>query len=279
MTLLAVVELGRGPVPVDTPVLYADDEGLLRGRAVFETLRVYAGTPFRLEAHLDRLAGSAARLGLPAPDRAGFEEAATAAVAASGEGDLVLRFLWSAGREGAGRPVGIALASTLPAGLEELRARGLRLDVVEWAPGALAGAKSTSYAANMAAQAQAQRHGADDALLVDPAGVVLEAPTSNVWLREGDLLVTPALELPILAGITRAALLELAPAGGYAVEEAVFVLDRLVAADEVFTSSSVREVMPVTAIGGAPVGDGVPGPAAAALERALRVAAGYPLTR
>ncbi|HVM57407.1 MAG TPA: aminotransferase class IV [Gaiellaceae bacterium] len=279
MTLLAVVELGRGPVPVDTPVLYADDEGLLRGRAVFETLRVYAGTPFRLEAHLDRLAGSAARLGLPAPDRAGFEEAATAAVAASGEGDLVLRFLWSAGREGAGRPVGIALASTLPAGLEELRARGLRLDVVEWAPGALAGAKSTSYAANMAAQAQAQRHGADDALLVDPADVVLEAPTSNVWLREGDLLVTPALELPILAGITRAALLELAPAGGYAVEEAVFVLDRLVAADEVFTSSSVREVMPVTAIGGAPVGDGVPGPAAAALERALRVAAGYPLTR
>ena len=279
MTLLAVVELGRGPVPVDTPVLYADDEGLLRGRAVFETLRVYAGTPFRLEAHLDRLAGSAARLGLPAPDRAGFEEAATAAVAASGEGDLVLRFLWSAGREGAGRPVGIALASTLPAGLEELRARGLRLDVVEWAPGALAGAKSTSYAANMAAQAQAQRHGADDALLVDPADVVLEAPTSNVWLREGDLLVTPALELPILAGITRAALLELAPAGGYAVEEAVFVLDRLVAADEVFTSSSVREVMPVTAIGGAPVGDSVPGPAAAALERALRVAAGYPLTR
>jgi len=279
VTLLAVVELGRGPVPVDTPVLYADDEGLLRGRAVFETLRVYAGTPFRLEAHLDRLAGSAARLGLPAPDRAGFEEAATAAVAASGEGDLVLRFLWSAGREGAGRPVGIALASTLPAGLEELRARGLRLDVVEWAPGALAGAKSTSYAANMAAQAQAQRHGADDALLVDPADVVLEAPTSNVWLREGDLLVTPALELPILAGITRAALLELAPAGGYAVEEAVFVLDRLVAADEVFTSSSVREVMPVTAIGGAPVGDGVPGPAAAALERALRVAAGYPLTR
>ena len=277
MTLLAVVELGRGPVPIDSPVLHADDEGMLRGRAVFETLRVYGGSAFRLEQHLDRLAGSAARVGLEAPDRAGFTVAAADAVAAAGRDELVLRLLWSAGREGGGRPVGFALASTLPEGLEQLRARGLRLEVVEWAPGALAGAKSTSYAANMAAQAQAQAHGADDALLVDPAGVVLEAPTSNVWLREGDRLVTPALELPILAGITRAALLELAPPAGYAVEEGVVPLDRLAAADEVFTSSSVREVMPVTAIGGAPVGDGAPGPAADTLQRALRAAAGYPL--
>ena len=277
MTLLAVVELGRGPVPLDTPVLHADDEGMLRGRAVFETLRVYGGAAFRLEQHLDRLAGSAARVGLEAPDRAGFTAAASDAVAAAAEDDLVLRLLWSAGREGVGRPIGFALASTLPAGLEELRARGLHLEVVEWSPGMLAGAKSTSYAANMAAQARAQAHGADDALLVDPAGVVLEAPTSNVWLREGDRLVTPTLELPILAGITRAALLELAPSAGYAVEEAVVVLDRLAAAEEAFTSSSVREVMPVTAIGGASVGDGAPGPAAAALQRALRAAAGYPL--
>jgi len=277
VTLLAVVQLGRGPVPVDTPVLNADDEGLLRGRAVFETLRVYGGVPFRLDGHLDRLAASAERVGLPAPDRAGFAGAAADAVAASGEADLVLRFLWTAGREGAGAPAGFALASSLPTGLEELRARGLRLEVVEWSPGALAGAKSTSYAANMAAQAQAQRHGADDALLVDPSGAVLEAPTSNVWLREGGRLLTPTLELPILAGITRAALLELAAGAGYAVDEGVFGLDRLLAADEAFLSSSVREVMPVTAIGGETVGDGA-GEAARALQAALRAAAGYPLS-
>ena len=277
MTLLAVVQLGRGVVPVDTPVLHADDEGLLRGRAVFETLRVYGGAPFRLDGHLDRLAASAVRVGLPPPDRAGFTDAARDAVAASGESDLVLRFLWTAGREGAAAPAGFALASRLPAGLEELRARGLRLEVVEWAPGALAGAKSTSYAANMAAQAQAQRHGADDALLVDPSGAVLEAPTSNVWLREGGRLLTPTLELPILAGITRAALLELAAGAGYAVDEGVFGLDRLLAADEAFLSSSVREVMPVTAIGGETVGDGA-GEAARALQAALRAAAGYPLS-
>jgi branched-subunit amino acid aminotransferase/4-amino-4-deoxychorismate lyase len=277
LTLLAVVQLDRGPVPVDTPVLHADDEGVLRGRAVFETLRVYGGEPFRLAEHLGRLAGSAVRVDLAEPDPAAFAAAATEAIAASGRDDLVLRFLWSAGREGAGRPTGFALASALPPGLEELRARGLRLSVVEWSPGALAGAKSTSYAANMAAQAEAQRRAADDALLVDPAGTVLEAPTANVWWREGEKLLTPTLELPILAGITRAVLVELAPGAGYEVEEGVFRLERLAAADEVFLSSSVREVMPVTAIDGASVAGGAPGPAAQALQRALRAAAGYPL--
>lgn len=280
MTLLAVVELGRGPVPVDTPVLHVDDEGLLRGRAVFETLRVYDGSPFRLDEHLDRFSGSAARVGLPEPDRAEFAAAAAAAADASGRADLVLRLLWTAGRESGGGPSGFALASALPDGLDDLRARGLRLAVVEWAPGALAGAKSTSYAANMAAQAEARRRGADDALLVDPGGAVLEAPTANVWWREGDRLLTPSLELPILAGITRAVLVELAPALPYEVEEGVFALDRLATAGEVFLSSSVREVMPVTAIDGAAVGTGAPGPAAQALQHALRVAAGgYPLVR
>jgi branched-subunit amino acid aminotransferase/4-amino-4-deoxychorismate lyase len=279
VTLLSVVELGRGAVPVDTPVLHADDEGVLRGRAVFETMRVYGGTAFRLPEHLGRLAGSAVRVGMPEPDAAAFAAAAVEAIGAAGADDVVLRFLWTAGREGAGSPSGFALASTVPAGLDDLRARGLRLAVVAWAPGMLAGAKSTSYAANMLAQAGAQRRGADDALLVDPSGTVLEAPTANVWWREGDQLLTPTLDLPILAGITRAVLVELAPAAGYEVEEGVFGLERLAAADEVFLSASVREVMPVSAIDGAAVGGGAPGPAAQALQRALRAAAGYPLTQ
>ena len=63
MTLLAVAEAGRGTLAPDAPVLHADDEGVLRGRAVFETIRVYDGRPFRLDTHLDRLAASAVRLG------------------------------------------------------------------------------------------------------------------------------------------------------------------------------------------------------------------------
>ena len=273
MTLVALAQLGRGVVPVDEPVLYVDDEGVLRGRAVFETLRVYGGVPFKLDQHLERLAASAERLRLPPPPHAEFAAAAKDVIGAAKHPDATLRFLWTAGRENGGAPAGFALVSTLPPDLDALRARGLRLVVVRWSPTALAGAKSTSYAANMAAQDEAVRAGADDALLVAPDDTVLEAPTSNVWFREGNRLFTPSLDLPVLAGVTRATLRELAPGLGYEVEEGAFALDRLLASEEIFLSSSVREVMPVIAVDGA---ETPRGPAAAALQAALRAAAGYP---
>lgn len=273
MTLVALVQLGRGLVPVGEPVVFADDEGLLRGRAVFETVRVYAGRPFKLAEHLARLSASAARLHLVPPQHDAFAAAAAEAIAAGAHPDAALRLLWTAGREGDRSPVGLVLVSTLPPDLEERRARGLRLAVTEWAAGALAGAKSTSYAENVTAQDEATRAGADDALFVAADGTVLEAPTANVWFREGETLHTPALSLPLLAGVTRATLLELAPSLGYAVEEGRYTLERLLRADEVFLSSSVREVMPVTAVGERTL---APGPASAALQAALRnAAAGY----
>ena len=167
----------------------------------------------------------------------------------------------------------VAAAAPIDPALEEQRARGLRLAVVRWSTGALAAAKSTSYAENMAAQDDAAERGADDALLVAHDDAVLEAPTANVWWREGDRLLTPSLELPILAGVTRAVVLELAPGAGYDVEEGSFLLERLMAADEVFLTSSIREVMPVSAVDGAAIPvDG----AAVALQHALRRAAGVP---
>ncbi|HKI91460.1 MAG TPA: aminotransferase class IV [Gaiellaceae bacterium] len=274
MTLLAVHALGVGPLPADRPAIHADDEGFLRGRAVFETLRVYGGRAFRLEQHLERLRRSAAMVGLPEPDVAGLAALGREAIAVAGEPGAVLRFLWTPGREGAGAPTGLALVSTLPPGLDELRARGLRLAVVGWAPGhRLAGSKSTSYAENFAAQDEARGRGCDDALLVGEDGTVLEAPTANVWWREGARLLTPALSQPILAGVTRAALWEFARAAGYELEEGVFPFARAAAADEVFLSSSVREVMPVVALDGAPVAGGEPGEAARTLQASLRLAA------
>jgi branched-subunit amino acid aminotransferase/4-amino-4-deoxychorismate lyase len=198
------------------------------------------------------------------------------AIAAGGLADAAVRLLWTAGREGGGAPAGLVLVSTIPPGNDELRERGLNLAVVEWAAGALAGAKSTSYAENIAAQSEAAERGADDALLVAPDGTVLEAPTSNVWFREGDRLLTPSLSLPLLAGVTRATVSELAPQAGFAVEEGSFGLERLLGADEVFLTSSVREVMPVTSIDGASIAGG---PAAATLQSALRAAAGYAESR
>ena len=107
MTLLAVAVLGRGVVSPDEPVLHADDEGFLRGRAAFETTRVYAGRPFRLADHLERLAGSAERIGLAPVE--GLEELAAEALAAADAPDAVLRLYWTAGREDADEPTGLAL--------------------------------------------------------------------------------------------------------------------------------------------------------------------------
>jgi 4-amino-4-deoxychorismate lyase len=273
VTLLAVAVAGRGVVTPEEPVLHADDEALLRGRAAFETLRVYGGRPFRLTEHLARMQVSAARLGLDWPD--GFEELAAAALAAGGRPDAVLRLYLTPGREGAGEPFALALVSTLPGDIEERRARGIGLisllGIRADAPWLLGGVKSTSYAVNMAAEAEARRRGADDAVFVRDDGVVLEGTVTNVWWRRGRTLCTPSLDLGILAGITRAVVLETAPAAGYEVVEGAFELEDLAAGEEAFTTSSVREVMPAVTLDGNPIGsEGNPGPAARTLQAALR---------
>ena len=272
MTLLAVAIGGRGVVPSDEPVLLADDEALLRGRAAFETLRVYGGRPFRLADHLARMRASAERLTIPWRD--GFDQLAAEALEAAGEADAVLRLYLTPGREGSGEPVPLALVSTLPGDLEERRARGISLisllGVRAEAPWLLGGVKSTSYAVNMAAEAEARARGADDAVFVRDDGVVLEGPVTNVWWRQTSRLVTPSLELGILAGVTRAAVLEAALAAGFEVEEGEFVLADLLGAEEVFTTSSVREVMPVVRVDDRPFERGS---AAHALQSALRAMA------
>ena len=279
MSLLALAVSGRGAVDPDEPVLHADDEALLRGRAAFETLRVYGGRPFRLESHLERLATSSERIGLPRLDTDELRGLAATALEAAGAAEAVLRLLWTGGRDGQG-PVALALVSAIPPHLEEWRRRGIAvislLGVRAEVPWLLGGVKSTSYAVNMAAEAEARRRGADDAIFVDPDGVVLEGPVTNVWWRTGTTLFTPSLDLGILAGVTRAAVLELAVEAGYEVAEGAFPLSQLAGADEAFTSSSVRELLPVVAVDGLQVEDGRPGAAAVALQDALRAAARRP---
>jgi 4-amino-4-deoxychorismate lyase len=274
MTLLALAISGRGLVDPDTPAIHADDEGFLRGRAAFETVRVYGGRPFRLTEHIERLGDSAARLGLPSVDRGAFEQLVAEALAATPEPDCFLRLYFTPGREGAGDPVSLAMINSLPVDLEQLRGRGIRLISVPLGlepavPGMLGGVKSTSYAVNMAAVDEARRRGADDAVFLAQGGTVLEGPTTNIWWRRGRELFTPGLELGILAGVTRAVLLAAAPALGYQLREGSFELADLAGAEEAFTSSSVREVMPVVAL------DDVQfrrGPAADELQAALRKA-------
>ena len=306
MRVLAVAATGPGVVDGTRPALDPLDLALVRGDAVFEALRVYGGRPFRLREHLDRLAGSAAALELALPG--GLEDLAARAVAEAGDGDAVLRLICTRGPEGsgeprrgapvdrevppapdpeglaasargAGGPAAFAICTEVPASFETDRRRGVRLVLLTTAadplvraasPWLLPGVKSISYATNMAAQRAARARGADDAVLVGLGGELLEAPTANLWWRSGQTLFTPSLDLGILAGITRAVILELAPGLGLKVLEGVFTAEDLAAADEAFLSSSTREVMPVVEVDGAPIAGGHPGPAAGGLQTALR---------
>jgi branched-subunit amino acid aminotransferase/4-amino-4-deoxychorismate lyase len=244
-----------GVVESGTPVLRADDEALLRGAAAFETIRVEAGRPFLMAEHLERFARSIAALALPPGER--VDELAAQIV----DGDGVLR-LYRTSHDL------VATFAPLPGDLAEQRARGLRLQTFEiGTPATLEGVKATSYASAFAARRQAEAAGADDALFLAD-GLVLECATANIWWRRGGRLFTPAVRPGVLPGVTRGFV-----CSRETVSEGEFHLGELLAADEAFTTSSIREVMPVVAVDGRPIGDGSPGPAAARIQAEIRSAA------
>jgi branched-subunit amino acid aminotransferase/4-amino-4-deoxychorismate lyase len=257
--LLAVAVAGRGLVDPAAPVFFADDEALLRGAAAFETVRVRGGRAVLLARHVERLERSALSLRLPAPD--GVAALAVEAVAAAGVEEGVLRLFRTT------RTL-VATAGPLPPGLEAMRDRGIAVVTVRsHDAGLLTGVKATSYAIALAAIAEAERRGAEDALYLGEGETVLEATMSNIWWRDDDVLSTPALSTGVLPGVTRAAVAGLAREAGYRIREGSFTLPALLGADEAFTSSAVREIMPVIAVDGRELPRGE---AAARLQALLR---------
>jgi branched-chain amino acid aminotransferase len=231
MTELASVD-GR-VCPVAEATIALRDDGLYRGDGAFEVIRIYAGRLFALEDHLERLQRSAAAIELSF-DRGGLEAEVEALIAELGPADGQLRILITRG----GRR--IAVTEPLPPHTESLR-----LATVTYSPSViLNGVKSLSYAANMQATRIAQERGADEALLVTPDGKVLEAPTSTIfWASADGVLRTPSIESGVLRSITRDRLV-----ADLDVEEGLFEIEELRAAEEAFLASTTREVQAVAAI-------------------------------
>jgi branched-chain amino acid aminotransferase len=220
------------------------DDGLLRGDGVFEVIRLYAGEPYALGEHLDRMERSAAAIELPLP-RSPLETEVEALLAQFGDADGQLRLVVSRG--------GRRLAFTEPLAVHS---DTVSLASVEYTPTIiLTGVKSLSYGANMHATRMAKAKGADEALFVRPDGIVLEAPTSTIfWATADGALRTPALDTGILASITRDRIVR-----ELDVEEGDYPLEDVLAASEVFLASTVREAQPVTAVDGTEMPE-APGP-------------------
>jgi branched-chain amino acid aminotransferase len=224
----SITETGDARIP-------PGDDGLLRGDGVFEVIRLYQGAPFALGDHLDRLERSAAAIELPV-DRGALEREIPSLLERFGEADGQLRIVITRG----GRR--ILFTEILPP-----RGETVSLASVSYSPSIiLTGVKSLSYAANMQATRLAQGKGADEAILVRPDGIVLEAPTSTVfWATADGSLRTPAIDVGVLESITRARIVR-----ELEVEEGSFSLQDPLGADEAFLASTTREVQPVSVIDG-----------------------------
>lgn len=231
----ALISVNGEVAPPGEAMLPLPDDGFFRGDGVFEVVRVYRGRPFALHGHLDRMERSAAVLELRI-ERDRIEVEAAALLERFGPADCLLRLVSTR--------AGHRVSSIEP--LPE-HATSISLAAVTASPtGILNGVKSLSYALNMQATRLANAAGADEALLVRPDGIVLEAPTSTLfWVTPDGRLRTTGLEAGVLDSITRRALVDRMD-----VEEGEFPLEDVFEAEEAFLASTTREIQPVNATDG-----------------------------
>lgn len=265
MAVQVLAILGIGLVAADTPVVRADDLGLTRGDGCFEGCRVRTGpdgvsSVDKLPAHLDRMAHSAACLGI-AFDRVAWCELVAQAIATLIEpGEAAMKLVLTRGPADGTTPTGLLTISALPPDYLRQRRDGLHVitltrgtapDAFLDAPWLLGGVKTLSYAVNMAAQREAAQRGVDDAILLTAAGMVLESPTGSVVWAVGRTLRTIAPGASgILAGTTQQLLFERARAAGWATELGAACVADLHAADVVWLVGSVRGPVDVVLLDG-----------------------------
>ncbi|WP_395245935.1 aminodeoxychorismate lyase [Agromyces sp. MMS24-K17] len=248
-------------VDASEPALRVGELSTQRGDGIFETIGLVDGHAQEVGPHLERLRNSARICELPEPNRAQWEAAIARAVAAlPATGEFAIKLVLSRGVEHGPTPTawlhaGPAKDST-PAREGGIRVvtldRGYDRGAAERAPWLLLGAKTLSYAVNMAALREAARRGADDAIFLSSDGFVMEGPTSSVILRFGDRYATPAPTGAILAGTTQQSLFEHLRAGGAEVEERDIRAEELREADAAWLVSSVRMAAGLRELDGEP---------------------------
>ena len=279
-----LVPAGQARVPVL-------DRGFLYGDSVYEVVRTYGLEPFEVGAHLARLVASASRIGLELPWDARRLEAEIRRVvqASRGEdppepdaapwnrGERTIRVVVTRGSGEMGLDPALATAPLVVVLVLPLlgpAASAYREGVAAWPVGARRGgdpaAKTGEHLFHVLSVREAARHQAHEALLVDGQGCVTEGASSNVFAVEGGVLVTPPLQVGILAGVTRALVIDIARAAQVPVREEPLPLPALLRADEAFLTSTARELLPLTRVGEGTVGSGAPGPVTRRLHQAFR---------
>jgi branched-chain amino acid aminotransferase len=260
--------------PLDEAAIKVMDLGFLRGLAVFSTLQTYSkGCPYALPQHLDRLWVGGAELGI-APfieeddlrtnlargyAAAGFEEVSFSVILTPGE--------LTGGYFDSASPTLVVIVRPLPARPPSQRLAGVGIHTFE-AARMLPGVKTTNYIFGRIGLHEAEQLGAHEAIYRNEKGYISEGVTSNIMLLDGECVRSPGSGC--LEGITRATVHRVAERLGLSWEPGPVHRDQLIRADEVWLSSSIRELLPVVQVDGIPVGDGRPGEWYPRLYAALR---------
>ncbi|SFR72807.1 4-amino-4-deoxychorismate lyase [Agromyces sp. CF514] len=247
-------------VPADAPALRVGELSTQRGDGVFETIQVVNGHAQEVGPHLERLRNSAVICELPAPNLPQWRAAIAEAVALLPDtGEFALKLVLSRGVEHGPAPTAWLHAAPA-ADFSRPREQGISVvtldrgyahDAAANAPWLLLGAKTLSYATNMAALREAHRRGADDTIFVSSDGFVMEGPTSSVILRHGDVYSTPAPSGAILHGTTQMSLFDHLAETGRQTEYRDIRADELGTADALWLVSSVRLAAGITELDGA----------------------------
>lgn len=259
---MSVVWLNGALLAADEARIGVLDRGVIWGYGLFETLRAYGGRPWAFREHMDRLAQGAGVLGIALRPEDEVRAAVEAVLEANELSEAGVRVTVTAGEgpadphaEPTGDPATFVSAWPLR-DYGTLYTDGVSLVTLPGGGRTLAGVKATSYAVSVAGRLHASRQGADDALFVGPGEVILEATGSNLMAVFGASIVTPPTGSGLLPGVTRGFVLEVAAAEGYEIAERPLTLRACLEADEVFLTSSLREIYPVRSIDGRDVGRG-----------------------
>ena len=236
------------------PQLSITDLVATRGDGIFETIGAFDGRPINVGPHLARLARSASLLQMPAPHQETLLAAIDAAIEAHADvPELTIRVMYTRGIEGTGTPTCWIDAHISDAWAPYRRGirvaaldRGLSTAVPETSPWLLPGAKTLSYAVNMAAVREAKSRGAQDALFVATDGYVLEGPTSTLLVRRGDTFLTTPVSAGVLPGTCVTTLFTALQDEGHEAREQLMTVADVAGSDGAWLLSSTRLAAPIT---------------------------------
>jgi branched-chain amino acid aminotransferase len=257
------------------------DHGLLYGDGVFEGIRVYNRRIFRLGAHIDRLYASARALALVIPVTVGELSAVVReAVRRNRRDDAYIRLIVTRGAGELGidplscpRPSIIVIVGEVhlyPAQLYQTGIKAITSPTRQVSHEAVdPRVKSLNYLKNILAKIDAQRAGAQEAILLNSAGFIAECPADNLFLVRQERVTTPSPQDGALEGITRGAIIQLAAEAGIEAHEARLTRYDVYTADECFVAGTGAEIMPVTEVDGRSIGNGAIGPITQRLRAAF----------